>query len=532
MGVTISTHNGSAVAREHNIRNRKVTDKEGHIDPQGKHEIWIDEKPKAAYDRLFGKYVEKYNEKQKRADRKIKDYYQQICNDKKKHPVYEMIITVGHSMNYLGDEPDLDKQTTKEILRRFVDDWEKRNPHLALIGAYYHDDEQGAPHAHLDYIPVANGYKRGMETQSALAKALEQQGFNKDGKETAQIQWERRENAYLESLCLSKGIEVEHPRIADRQHLETETYQAERDLDILRAEEEAYHFVALELKEENSLLEREKEQLDSHIQDSRESIEHLDTKLQAIKKELWDSRESLEQTKQQLTETQNALNEARQAKQQALDEVDTIKSSILAEIKPPKKMFAKKVEVTEDTLNYIKRVNKRVSEVLERTQATKQALEEAQRAEERAKAKEKEVSARLDQLDKEVELRAERKISAAKYELERATKEYQQATTAVKQRFTKAVADGIAEGIKKVTDRKKEALNSLAEFCNNLKMTVGNETITVWQAYTRSWNSTLETRSIKLIEEIYEIGSKLEKQNKAATEKAPELPKRRNEREL
>lgn len=226
MGVTISTHNGSAVAREHNIRNPKVTSKESHIDPNGTHETWIDEKPKVAYQRLFGAAVEDYNAKQKRSDRKITDYYQQICEDKKKHPVYEMIIAVGDRTDYTDGK--LDEKTAKSILREFVDGWQERNPHLALIGAYYHADEQGAPHAHLDYIPVASGYKRGLETQSALVKALEQQGFSKEGKETAQIQWQRRENAHLESLCLSKGIEVIHPRIADRQHLDTTVYKKEQ----------------------------------------------------------------------------------------------------------------------------------------------------------------------------------------------------------------------------------------------------------------------------------------------------------------
>jgi len=46
MGVTISTHNGSAVRREHNIRNEKVVSKEPHIDPNGIHETWIDEPTK------------------------------------------------------------------------------------------------------------------------------------------------------------------------------------------------------------------------------------------------------------------------------------------------------------------------------------------------------------------------------------------------------------------------------------------------------------------------------------------------------
>ena len=46
-----------------------------------------------------------------------------------------------------------------------------------------------------------------MSTQSALVKAFGQQGFFKDGKETAQIKWERRENAELERLCRQANIE-------------------------------------------------------------------------------------------------------------------------------------------------------------------------------------------------------------------------------------------------------------------------------------------------------------------------------------
>ena len=104
MSVTISTHNGSAVAREHNIRNPKVVSKEPHIQPDGKFEIWHDEKPQVAYQRIFGQALEEYNNKQKRTDRKIQDYYRHICNDKKKHPVYEMIVAIGTRNNTVDDE--------------------------------------------------------------------------------------------------------------------------------------------------------------------------------------------------------------------------------------------------------------------------------------------------------------------------------------------------------------------------------------------------------------------------------------------
>lgn len=48
----------------------------------------------------------------------------------------------------------------KKILKDYVQDWKRRNPNLEMIGAYYHNDEQGKqPHVHIDYVPVAHGYK-------------------------------------------------------------------------------------------------------------------------------------------------------------------------------------------------------------------------------------------------------------------------------------------------------------------------------------------------------------------------------------
>ena len=112
LGFTIATHNGSAVARDHNIRNEKIVSKESHIDPDGIHETWIDEKPRQAYDRLFGQAVADYNSKQTRTDRKITNYYNDICKDAKKHPVYEMIVSIGNRDNAI------DEQTGKQILRK------------------------------------------------------------------------------------------------------------------------------------------------------------------------------------------------------------------------------------------------------------------------------------------------------------------------------------------------------------------------------------------------------------------------------
>lgn len=234
MPVTISTHNGTAVAREHNIRNKKVISKENHIDPNGIHETWIDEPIRQAYERLFGESVRNYNNKQTRADRKIDSYYNTICKDKKKHPVYEMIIGVyGKSED---GSPICSVEQGKEIMKKFVDTWQERNPNLELIGAYYHADEDGEPHVHLDYVPVAHGYVKGMETQTGLVKALGEQGFEKNGRATAQIQWEKCENDYLTSLCEDVGLTVIHPQIEGRKHIETQAFKLQKRVEELQSE--------------------------------------------------------------------------------------------------------------------------------------------------------------------------------------------------------------------------------------------------------------------------------------------------------
>lgn len=234
--VTISTHNGSAFSREHNRRNPSVVAKEAHIRADGTYEIWKDESPQEAYKRIFGKAVEEYNAKQPREDRKIRSYYKKICDDKKKHPVYEMIIGI-----YGKDEegnPICSKQDSKIIMKTFVDTWSDRNPNLELIGAYYHDDEAdeaSGAHVHIDYIPVSSGYSSGLSIQSSISKALQQQGFVRQEKLTEQILWEARENQYLESLCAARGLKVFHKE-SKVEHLDTQIFKKTRELEALKKE--------------------------------------------------------------------------------------------------------------------------------------------------------------------------------------------------------------------------------------------------------------------------------------------------------
>jgi len=268
--VTITTHNGSRVCVEHNLRNKRSVGNPD-IDPSRSHlnETLVSEPIQRAYERIFGEAVSQYNAKQSREERRIKSYYEHIRNDAKKHPVYEMIIQVGDELNIGNDSP-----IAKEILMSFISDWKRRNPSLELIGAYIHADE-ATIHAHLDYIPVATGYIRGMHTQNGLDKALRQQGF--DGKTaslTPQILWEKRENAYLEQLCTERGFTVIHPerekkREDKRVHQTVEEYKTER----FAAEIADSYAYSQRLEQNIAELERNKEKLEKELNARKKELE-------------------------------------------------------------------------------------------------------------------------------------------------------------------------------------------------------------------------------------------------------------------
>lgn len=227
--ITIATHNGSTVHQAHNLRVPQCASKQPHINPNGIHETWKHEPVRQAYHRLFDESVKEHNNLQRRSDRKINNYYNKVNDSPIQHPAYEMIIGIyGKDKNGVQQCPD---ELGKQILQEFVDTWESRNASLELIGAYYHADEEGEPHVHIDYIPVAKGYTRGMKIRTGLTKALESMGFVKQGKATSQIQWEARENAYLTELCEKQGFTVLHPRYENTKHLDTQTYKAQKELE-------------------------------------------------------------------------------------------------------------------------------------------------------------------------------------------------------------------------------------------------------------------------------------------------------------
>ena len=133
---------------------------------------YIRESLEEAYRKCFGEALDDYNSKQKRKDRLKTDYISEIRNSGNGEKVfYENIVQIGDQydtgIRCSGGSLSSDVQKAADVLEEYVKTFQERNPNLYLFNAAMHMDE-ATPHLHLDYIPVASGYKTGLKTRNSL----------------------------------------------------------------------------------------------------------------------------------------------------------------------------------------------------------------------------------------------------------------------------------------------------------------------------------------------------------------------------
>lgn len=217
------------------VIDKDYRDKEVHVSADGEFEIWVGKGVYETYKENFEDAIKEYNAKQKRKDRKIVDengdevtaYIKslkeskrgkqtrkvskknsdgsvqevEITNDNGQRILYELVVSAGNC-NKKRDErgrvmytPDgyeihpqrVEREINKRAIRRFCEDFEANYQNFKIALCAYHADEQylnargnyewGVEHAHIDFIPVADGYTRGLTKQAGMRKALECMGF-------------------------------------------------------------------------------------------------------------------------------------------------------------------------------------------------------------------------------------------------------------------------------------------------------------------------------------------------------------------
>lgn len=217
------------------VIDKDYRDKEVHVSADGEFEIWCNKGVYEVYKENFEDSIKEYNDKQKRKDRKITDkdgdeitaYIKSLKESKrgkqtrkvaKKNPdgsvqevgllqengqriLYELVVSAGNC-NKLLDERGrvqftadgheihpqrVEREINKRAIQRFCEDFESNYQNFKIALCAYHGDEQylnargnyewGIEHAHIDFIPVADGYQRGLSKQAGMRKALESMGF-------------------------------------------------------------------------------------------------------------------------------------------------------------------------------------------------------------------------------------------------------------------------------------------------------------------------------------------------------------------
>lgn len=227
------------------------------------------------YHELFDSAVEEYNAKQKRADRKVSSYYQQIMKSKREKPFLEAIVQIGDIKNCgIGTE---NFETAKKMLDEYMRDFEKRNPNIKVFNAVMHLDE-ATPHLHIDFVPICHGHKQGLSTSVFFKGALAEQGiFSKNRSATEQTIWAEKEKQFLQTILRKYGFDREYKNV-HRAYMEVDDYK-EYAQTIQKMNE---HINVIKEKpveertaEENALISGQNDFLRSEIQKRDEKIQIL-----------------------------------------------------------------------------------------------------------------------------------------------------------------------------------------------------------------------------------------------------------------
>lgn len=231
---------------------------------------YCNENIKKVYHKLFDKALQRYNEKQTRADRRIADYYEKIRNSKQEKPFHELILQIGDKENMgAGSE---NGQLARQILDEYYREFQERNPNLYVFSAHLHMDE-ATPHLHIDFVPFTTGSKRGLDTRVSLKQALVTQGFKGGSRgDTEWSQWVQSEKKHLAAVMERYGIEWEHKGTHEK-HLSVLDYKKqEREKEVVQLAEQI-----AEKKEEYQVLSDRVENYDKGIENLKTLEQILDT---------------------------------------------------------------------------------------------------------------------------------------------------------------------------------------------------------------------------------------------------------------
>lgn len=254
--------------------------------------VYIKKPLEDAYEEIFGSAVNEYNAKQKRSDRKIDDYLTKIKNSgNNEKQFYETVVQIGKrdDTGVLDEKGNLTEaaKVARDILDEYARTFQERNPNLILFNAVLHMDE-ATPHLHLDYFPVAHGYKTGLSTRNSLTKGLQEMGIapavSKSDTET--MHWQERERAYISELCKEHEIETEVLGVDRDSYSIPEYKQAMREKEAAEAEIEILNAEKIEVEAVIANMDQDLKAGKKEIEEQKEILEDINTQISDAEKKV------------------------------------------------------------------------------------------------------------------------------------------------------------------------------------------------------------------------------------------------------
>lgn len=306
--------------------------------------VYVKQDIKEAYQQVFGKAVEEYNAKQKRKDRKIEDYYEKVRQSKNGEQLFhEIIVQVGDMEDSGADTEDFKK--CRDVLDLYMKYFQERNPHIHVFNAVMHLDES-TPHLHIDFIPIGEGYKRGLAVKNSLNKAMEPYAV---GDKVGIVGWYEREREVLTECAKRYNIKITHKNERRRDLSLPEYKKTMEELERLKEAkkelkndiEELEHIKSDSNLEKREILELKPKKVLGRVsledyEELRKVTENYRSKLTLIEVE---NKELKQEIKRAKTDRQGAVKEVDQLKRELFESKEEVKR-----LNKEREGFKKKIE--------------------------------------------------------------------------------------------------------------------------------------------------------------------------------------------
>lgn len=276
---------------KHNLRKYKSDDysSENIILLEGTENLYQD--VRNIYQREFGNAVREYNDKQKRPERRIDDYFEHVAKLNQDMAV-EIIFQCGDKQFW--EEHGESKERMYNVYRYVFSRLQEYLPDFKVANAVIHFDE-ASPHMHIVGVPVWSGTKKG------LAKKVSKRNVFTPATLSVVLQDKLREEA---RSCFRYNI---HEMIGDkkkgRNHdLSVAEYKVQQELqnlhEVKSEKQQVETFVNSAKKHLDSLklqYEEVDEEIQSELTEKKKMVESLDTQLETKKLVLEIADEELKQ---------------------------------------------------------------------------------------------------------------------------------------------------------------------------------------------------------------------------------------------